>query len=529
MKSLNSCRNIMRGSGLILSVVGLLIFLSPVTSRAQIPSFFQGFENGDTSGWFPEDFAIVNSFLEPSKSSSYNGTETCKYADDTGINAASGSWLGRVTSAVSTSANPTNPPTIGSCTIDTTGPGPDSSLQCFGPFTYFGLKKPGDPNVAGPFPTGGYTIQVDIYLDVAYANEHPDCGTASPVGAPCMPDPNGTSATLGTVNPACTTDPNGIACEGSRFNWTVGLNEPSGNFHRDYVFQVGTAPDPHTVGGFGGCTQGYIINAQYNSFRSGGQPYAGFEPKCITTSGWYTFKEVFTNVSNALQVDWSILPSGGTTPATCKDTTGADTPCTWSRSRPADDPIDQIGCPRYGWLANEEINDLPLDNTALFINGCGLAPLPRPAQITPTNTTCQQFAAGTSATLGSLAYTVKAGSINSVSPGVFFYYTYVIGNANDPVDITELFPDTAPINIQKGQAILYSTDCTKKLELLNVTEPNAAGTLPSTGTFIIGVKYDSSSLKGTIPPTNPPVTYTFESVVNGATQSSATIDLNLKH
>ena len=94
---------------------------------------------------------------------------------------------------------------------------------------------------------------------------------------------------------------------------------------------------------------------------------------------------------------------------------------------------------RYGWLANEEINDLPIDNTVFTTDGdCG-QPQGR-AQITPTTTTCQQFASGSATTLQDLTYTTpKTGSttISSASPGVFFYYSTVTGAANDKVFISQ--------------------------------------------------------------------------------------------
>lgn len=477
-------------------------------------TFFQGFEI-DVSNWFADGTAVVTRVASGDTSTSYDPPSTTSvYAD--AISAATGGFFGRVTSAVSTT----------SCTIDTSGPGSADSLLCFGPFTDLGLAP--SFKVAAPFPSGGYTTQLDIYLDAAYAGHHPDCGTANPVGAPCIPD------TPGTVNPACTTDPNGIDCEGSRFTWTVGLNDPSGNFHRDYVFQVGTAPDPSGSFPASACPSGYIINAQYNSFRSGGNPYQGFETKCLPESGWYTFKEVFTNDgADHLQVAWSIADLVGNTHL-CKDTSGTTVDCTWSRTLADQDPISSIGCPSYGWLANEEINDLAVDNTKFFTDGdCGQ--VHEQAQITPTNITCQQFAAGTADTLGAIQYTTtRAGKINALSPGVFFYYTTLTGTAGDKVGISQDNPPTPPgaMSIQKSQAVLYSSTCTKLGSLdINKTNGTASGTLPSTGSFIIGVKYDPGSLSGKQPPQpNPPGTgtYTFDTSRNGSEVATAQIELEPK-
>ena len=472
-------------------------------------TFFQGFEI-DTANWFADGMAVVNRVASPNQSVTYNSGSTSQYGDAP-ISAATDDFFGRVTSAVST----------GSCTIDTSGPGSADSLVCFGPYTDLGLTPSFD--VAAPFPTNGYTVQQDIYLDATYAGHHPDCGTANPVGAPCLPN------TPGTVNPACTTNPNGIDCEGSRFTWTVGLNDPLGNFHRDYVFQVGTAPDPSGVFPADKCPSGYIINAQYNSFRSGGNPYQGFEAKCLPDSGWYTFKEVFTNDgSDHLQVTWSIADSVGND-VKCKDTSGVTVACTWSRTLGDQDPISSIGCPSYGWLANEEINDLAIDNTKFFTTGdCGQ--VHEQAQITPTNITCQQFAAGTADTLGAVQYSVRRGKINSVSPGVFFYYTTVTGTQGELVGISQ-HPAIPPdfMSIQKSQAVLYSSTCTKVgLLKIDTATGTASGKLPSDGSFIIGVKYDPGSLRGKTPPDSGTGTYTFDTSLNGPEVTTAKIELEPK-
>jgi len=482
--------------------------------------FFQGFEQ-NTSNWFetPTTIPYVNRVSSPDQSTSYNPPGTTSVYGVSPIPAASGSWLGRVKSAISN----------GTCTIDTTGAiGP--SLLCSGPYTDFGLTPAF--HVAGEFPTAGYTIQLDIYLDVNYAAQHPDCTTA-----PCVPN------TPGTVNTACVPGPDTtLACEGSRFDWTVGLNNAGATTEMapEFVFSVGTAPAPPQWG-LTGCDTGWIITAGYNSFRSGGDTYnPGFEPRCLSTSGWYTFKQVYKDDgSGNLEVDFSILDSSGIVVA-CKDlNTGDPSTCSWVRhpvdpdnTLPPNTPlaISKVGCPRFGWLANEEINDLPLDNTRLSIVGCGSGTGFKGGQIAPTGTTCQQYLDGSAATLNDLLYTTKGNNMNAVSPGVFFYYTTVTGNAGDTVTINEKndgTPAEPPIGIQKSQVVLYSKDCSKlQWTSLDVNpDGSATGVLPSSGDFIIGVKYESSSLKGDPIPVPPSITYTFG--VNGFL-NPASIDLSKK-
>ena len=74
-----------------------------------------------------------------------------------------------------------------------------------------------------------------------------------------------------------------------------------------------------------------------------------------------------------------------------------------------------------------------------------------------------QYRDGTQSTLAQVSYTTKGSAINSVSAGVFFYYTKVTdGTEGDLVEITET-NDSAytAIPVQQGQAFLYNaTTCT---------------------------------------------------------------------
>lgn len=515
---------------LITIVCVFLISLHPIAafSAGPLPAFFQGFEV-NTSGWYPYPYSQVDRVTSPDQSVTYNSGVTSQYGNAP-INAATGGFFGRVTSAVSSSATPE----VGSCSIESVPGG--AGLRCIGPYTYFGIKSgPAVPYPVGSFPPDGFTTQVDIYLDQDYAARHQDCG----LFGPCTPlsDPP-------VLNPACATGPNGIECEGTRFNWTVGISRPYDNdatsgadYLQDYVFSVGTAPkhasqfDPSNPY----CASGWIITAGYNSFRSGGDYYnPAKEPMCLSGSGWYTFKQVFKDVGGQLVVDYFVLDSNGD-PAQCTDPIApyTSTTCQWTLT--PGQSISQVGCPRYGWLANEEINDLPIDNTALFIRGCGMMEEGElQGQITPTNTTCQMYADGTAATLGQLAYTTmkkEHSKINAVSPGVFFYYTTISGEEGDAFTFTQSHTGIAPdIQILKSDVKLWSTTCSQlSWESLTVNpDGTATGTLPKDGSFIVGVKYNPSSLKGKPVPDPEDTTYIFGTSGNGI-QNPAAIDLVKKH
>src|SRR6266540_1795859 len=95
-------------------------------------------------------------------------------------------------------------------------------------------------DTAAVFPPGGYSTGADIYLDVPYAQSHLD----------------------------------------TRFDWDSAINDTTGNFRRDFVFNVGTD------------ALGFVMTGGNNSTRCGANPAdPGHAPVVhISISGWYTFK-----------------------------------------------------------------------------------------------------------------------------------------------------------------------------------------------------------------------------------------------
>jgi hypothetical protein len=149
-------------------------------------------------------------------------------------------------------------------------------------------------------------------------------------------------------------------------------------------------------------------------------------------------------------------------------------------------------------------------------------------QITPTNTSCQQFRDGTAGNLTQELYNIKSNKINSIAPGVFFYYSKITAPASS-FTFTVQQSNTSgslnwgPIKIQDlGQVIVWTSDCTKQ-------QPNTATYNASTGTvtinvsgvtagsvFYVSIKYDPGSLVGKSAVGKPTVQYTFVSYLNGA-------------
>jgi len=153
------------------------------------------------------------------------------------------------------------------------------------------------------------------------------------------------------------------------------------------------------------------------------------------------------------------------------------------------------------------------------------------AQILPTATTCQAYKAGATS-LGFLDYQVSKGKIQSVAPGVFFYYdvitvttlpyTVTVSQAHTP----HPSPDWSVIPIQDlGQVILWDfATCTKSLAQGTVSFNSSTGqvqfSVTATGTYILSIKYNPGALVGTtvnrVSGQYPTVTYTF----NGSTPGS---------
>ena len=168
----------------------------------------------------------------------------------------------------------------------------------YGPYTKWG-------GYSSIFPPGGYSTGVDIYLDVNYAMMHPD----------------------------------------TRFDWSSAINDTSGNFRRDFVFNVGTDP------------LGFVMTGGNNSTRCGANPAdpnPGHAPVVhIAVSGWYTFKHTFTGVPGGpLSVTLEVLPSGSNVPLG-----------TWLRTDPSDIIGTTVGGNRYGWFVQNEFDGLAIDNS----------------------------------------------------------------------------------------------------------------------------------------------------------------------
>jgi len=144
-----------------------------------------------------------------------------------------------------------------------------------------------------------------------------------------------------------------------------------------------------------------------------------------------------------------------------------------------------------------------------------------------TQTTCANFVTGTGAPIvdGDIRYGLKSnGTINNVSPGVFFFYaTYSHGGGVLDVDLHEFRNNdqsaTTPGSttstdfvVQNGQAFLYrvsGSTCTTVSAVTKTFTPSSTlgpdvkivtNASVAAGTYVLGVKYTpSSTLTGSLP------------------------------
>ena len=141
---------------------------------------------------------------------------------------------------------------------------------------------------------------------------------------------------------------------------------------------------------------------------------------------------------------------------------------------------------------------------------------PPPGDTFPTQVDCPTFVAGTDP-LNQINYSAD-GTINkNVNPGVFFYWsTFTTAGGALLIEQTENSTNgDHRFKVHKGWARLFDADCNFIKDLtVSGDGVTVTGTVGS-GTFILGVKYDSKSIAGLTAPTPSTVTYDFTTKVGG--------------
>jgi hypothetical protein len=137
----------------------------------------------------------------------------------------------------------------------------------------------------------------------------------------------------------------------TRFDFDSAINNSSGTFLRDFIFNAGFYND---ATGPGANTNRFVISASNNS-----QPGSAFAknpdklPIAISDTGWYTFEHHFYNNGGVLAVDMSIFDASQSLINT------------WTIN--TSDAIAGVGGNRYGWFDYNQLSTLAFDNTALNV------------------------------------------------------------------------------------------------------------------------------------------------------------------
>jgi hypothetical protein len=173
-----------------------------------------------------------------------------------------------------------------------------------------GCPSPGDENCTGPyilyggsgtdskFPKNGFDSSIQIYLDPSWAAANP----------------------------------------GQVIDWDVSLNNNSGAFLEDFVFNLcSTAND-------GG---GYYLSVSNNA---GG---CSTGPTEVTRAGWYTLETQFSSVGAAIAVNYIAINPNGSTALYQLEQPGIAT--------------RHAGGPNYGWFPDEDALGLPVANVSLTL------------------------------------------------------------------------------------------------------------------------------------------------------------------
>jgi uncharacterized repeat protein (TIGR01451 family) len=246
---------------------------------------------------------------------------------------------------------------------------------------------------------------------------------------------------------------------------------------------------------------------------------------------------VATNTGNVTLHDVTVTDSKLGT-LTCTPTQpstlapGSSMSCTGSYTiQPGDVKADNTGTVvNTANTAGKGPQDQPVSNTATAT----VRQVPATGKITPTATTCQQFANGTNGDLTDELYTVKGNKINSISPGVFFYYSKITAPASA---FTIEVKQSNTLNwrqIGTQQLILWDRNCVKTFvsgsynSITGTVTFNASG-LTSGAIYYISIKYDPGSLSGqTVGNTKPTSVYTFKTYINGGVVLTSQDGLNVK-
>jgi hypothetical protein len=161
------------------------------------------------------------------------------------------------------------------------------------------------------------------------------------------------------------------------------------------------------------------------------------------------------------------------------------------------------------------------------------------SQITPTQTTCSQFASGSAATEAPVTYSTKGQTISQTAPGVFFYWVKVTVSSAGPQSFTitqsTTYSPTKGTNLfaLASGSFAYNGNCGTLSTSFSGNDASRTVnfTAGSAGTYYIGLKYTTGSIVGSSPAATKfvsPFNYLYTFATTGVSGSTSTIALNHK-
>ena len=123
-------------------------------------------------------------------------------------------------------------------------------------------------------------------------------------------------------------------------------------------------------------------------------------------------------------------------------------------------------------------------------------------------------------------YTTSGGKIGqNINPGVFFFWTTITTTVPNQV-VTASQTNTSTNNaalftVHQGWDRLYLGDCSSYTTGTEIAGGSGASfTVPTPGTYHIGIKYSTKSIAGTTAPVPSDITYNFATSLGGQTGAS---------
>jgi hypothetical protein len=161
------------------------------------------------------------------------------------------------------------------------------------------------------------------------------------------------------------------------------------------------------------------------------------------------------------------------------------------------------------------------------------------SQITPTSTTCTQFASGTAPTEGPVMYSTSGTTISQTDPGVIFYWVKVTvaGPGKQTFTITQSATyspatGTSLFTLASG-SFAYGGNCNTLSTAITGTDANrqVVFTAAQAGTYYIGLKYKTDDIVGSGPAATKfvsPYDYLYAFSTTHVAGSASTVALNHK-